>query len=179
MAGEHRSGGDRPRYCAECGGELAAERDATNGWPCLRCKSRTWLDPKVAACACVFWQDKLVMVRRAIEPRYGFWVLPGGYCERGERPAAAAERETREEVGLDVRAGELVGVYAYDGSPVVVIVYEAELLGGGPPRALDEVLEVGLFTEETVPWEDLACPSNRDGLRDLFARRRAAAGGAR
>lgn len=170
MADHHRSRDDAPRYCATCGGPLAAARDVTSGWPCGGCGLTTWIDPKVAAVAAVSWEGKLVLARRSIEPRRGFWVMPGGYCERGERPAAAAEREAREEVGLVVRATDLVGVYAYDGSPVIVIVYACDVLSGGPPRALDEVLEVGLFGPDEIPWNELAFPSNRDGLRDVLAR---------
>lgn len=165
-----RQSGDRPTFCAKCGGKLAEERDETNGWPCPACGSHAWLDPKVAACAVPHWDGKLVLVRRGIEPRYGCWVFPGGYCERGEPPARAAERETMEETGLAVRATDLLGVYAYEKSPVIVIVYECEVLEG-PPRALEESLEVGLFSDDAIPWDDLAFPSNHDGLRDLLARR--------
>jgi ADP-ribose pyrophosphatase YjhB (NUDIX family) len=168
---DSRQSHERPLFCATCGGKLAAEKDETHGWPCLACGRRSWLDPKVAACAVPHWDGKLVLVRRAIEPRYGFWVFPGGYCERGELPARAAERETLEEVGLQVRATDLVGIYSYEQSPVIVILYECDVLSREPPRALDECLEVRLFHDDEIPWDDLAFPSNRDGLRDLLARR--------
>lgn len=170
----HRSGSDldRPIFCAGCGGALAVEKDPrTNGWACRACGRTSWNDPKVAACSIPWWEGRLVLARRAIEPRHGFWVTPGGYCERGERPAAAAERETREEIGLEVRATDVAGVYAFDGNPVVVIMYECEVLGGGPPRALSEVLEVGLFAPEDVPWDGIAFQSTSAALRDHLARR--------
>lgn len=169
--GHELRGQERPRFCASCGGALAEDRDATtHGWPCAGCGTHAWLDPKVVACAVPFVEGRVLLARRGLEPRYGFWVTPGGYCERGERPSAAAERETLEEVGLVVRATDLLGVYAYDGSPVVVIVYDCEVLEGSP-RALDEVLEVKLVRPGDIPWDELAFPSNRDSLSDALRRR--------
>lgn len=160
-----------PRFCADCGGALNAEKDASGGWACQRCSVHTFVDPKVASCAVPWLDGKVLLVRRAIEPRIGFFSSPGGYCERGEPPARAAERECFEETGLVVQAKELLGVFAHKGSPVIVIYYDCEVLGGGEPRAVSEVSEVGLFRPDEIPWEKLAFSSVNEALCAAIARR--------
>lgn len=162
--------GDPPRFCAACGHALG-ERDGSGGWPCARCEQPSFLDPKVAACCVPWYEGKVVLVKRAIPPRIGYWASPGGYVDRGEPPSVAAARECIEECGLVVRSTELLGVYAYPGSPVIVIYYDCEVLGGGPPRALEECSEVALFSPGEVPWDDLAFPSVHEGVRASIARR--------
>ena len=103
--------------------------------------------------------DRLVLVRRAIEPGYGMWVFPGGYVDRGETLTAAAIREAREECGLDVRLDGLVNIYSYPGRAPVIVVYAATAIGG----ALcidDECLETAEFDSTNIPWE-----SSRSGAR--------------
>jgi ADP-ribose pyrophosphatase YjhB (NUDIX family) len=129
------------------------------------------MDPKVAACCVPWWEGKIVLVRRAIEPRVGFFSSPGGYCERGEPPHLAAAREAFEETGLVVEPTQLLGVYAHAGSPVIVIYYDCAILGGGPPRPLSEVSEIGLFTPEEVPWSELAFSSVNEALCAAIAHR--------
>src|SRR5436190_24386576 len=122
-----------PRFCSGCGTELAPKDAKLGGWPCHGCGTPSFVDPKVAACCVPWYEDRIVLVRRAIEPRIGFFSSPGGYCERGEPPHLAAVRETWEETGLVVEAKELLGIFAHKGSPVIVIYYDCEILGGGPP----------------------------------------------
>ncbi|MBI3725936.1 NUDIX domain-containing protein [bacterium] len=160
---------EAPRFCAACGGSLPAAIARHGGWDCGACGRPTFLDPKVAACTVPWLEGKIVLVKRGIEPRRGFWASPGGYCCRGERPADAAARETLEETGLVARTGELLGVFAYEGSPVVVIYYDCEILRGGPPAALDECMDVGCFSPREIPWEELAFPSVHEGLRAAIA----------
>src|SRR5947209_6761518 len=119
--------GEAPRFCAACGAPLG-DRDESGGWPCGTCGQHSFLDPKVAACCVPWWEGKVVLVKRAIPPRIGFWASPGGYCDRGEPPATAAAREALEETGLLVKTTALLGVYAYAGSPVIVIYYDCEVL---------------------------------------------------
>jgi ADP-ribose pyrophosphatase YjhB (NUDIX family) len=161
-----------PRFCADCGHALAPEKDPdTKGWPCPGCKTHTFVDPKVAAC-CVPWIDgKIVLVRRAIEPRIGFYSSPGGYVDRGEPPHHAAARETFEETGLVVETRELLGVFAHRGSPVIVVYYDCEIVGGGPPRPLSEVSEIGQFLPEEIPWDRLAFSSVHSALCAAIAHR--------
>jgi ADP-ribose pyrophosphatase YjhB (NUDIX family) len=87
----------------------------------------------------------------------------------GETLVEAAIRETREEASVEVQVRELVDVFSYSGSPIVVVVYAADVVSG-EPRAADESLELQTFGPGDIPWEELAFPSTRDALR-AYARR--------
>ncbi len=92
----------------------------------------------------------MLLVRRATEPGLGLWSLPGGYVDRGEVVEEAAVREVWEETGLRAKVARLAGVFSEKGSPVVLVVYAGELLGG-EPAARDEVMEVGFFSVGELP----------------------------
>src|SRR5215207_2618639 len=105
------------RFCPTCAGPLES-RSLKAGDPerlvCTRCGQVLYLDPKVAVGTIIKTdRDRLVLVRRAIEPGYGLWVFPGGYVDRGEGVESAAIREAREEAGLDVRLDGLLNIYSY------------------------------------------------------------------
>jgi 8-oxo-dGTP diphosphatase len=128
-----------------------------------------YLDPKVAVGTIVQTKnDRIVLVRRAIEPGYGKWVFPGGYVDRGEPLTAAAVREAREECGLDVRLDHLVNVYSYPGRAPVIVVYAATALGG-TLCVDDEGLETAEVEASAIPWDDLAFRSTREALRDYLS----------
>ena len=160
------------RFCPRCGGELHERRLKATEPPrlvCRRCEFVFYLDPKIAVGTIIRSQsDRLVLVRRAIEPGYGKWVFPGGYVDRGESLTDAAIREAREECGLDVQLNGLVNIYSYPGRAPVIVVYAATAIGGDLQSA-DECLEAGEFTAATLPWTDLAFRSTREGLRDYLA----------
>ena len=98
------------------------------------------------------------MVRRAIEPGYGLWSIPGGYVDRGEVVEEAAVREVWEETGLKVEIQRMVGLFSEQGHPVVVAIFAAREVGGNL-KAGAETLELGFFSPDGLP--DLAFP--RDG----------------
>lgn len=136
---------------------------------CEACGFIFYLDPKVAAGVIVRHEGRVVLLQRANEPGYGKWVFPGGFVDRGEHPREAAAREAMEEAGITVAVRDLVGVYHEPpGSPVVLIVYRAELLSG-VPAAGDEALSLGLFAPGVLPWEELAFPTTIAALRDYVA----------
>lgn len=160
------------RFCPRCGGELG-RRVIKAGEPerlvCARCGFVFYLDPKVAVGTIVRTRaDRLVLVRRAIEPGYGKWVFPGGYVDRGEALHAAAVREAREECGLDVRLDGLVNIYSYAGRTPVIVVYAATTIGG-TLTIDDECLEAAEFSPGELPWDDLAFRSTREALGDYLA----------
>jgi ADP-ribose pyrophosphatase YjhB (NUDIX family) len=96
-------------------------------------------------------------------------VFPGGFVDRGEAVAAAAVRETQEEVNLRVSLLGILDAYSFPGSDVVVIVYAADVVGG-ELKACDECVEVRTFPPEAIPWGELAFPSTRAALRDYLRR---------
>jgi ADP-ribose pyrophosphatase YjhB (NUDIX family) len=158
------------RFCPRCGGALDL-RTLKPGEPqrliCQGCGFVFFLDPKVAAGVIFPLNDGIVLVQRAIEPRYGRWVFPGGYVDRGESLEAAALREVKEESGLDVRLTRLLGAYSYPGNAVIVIVYAGEVTGGSL-RTDDESLDIRSFAPAEIPWEQLAFPSTSHALHDYL-----------
>jgi len=132
---------------------------------CKRCSYIFYLDPKVVAGAIFAIENRVVLLRRGVEPALGKWVFPGGYVDRGESVEQAAIRETREESDLSIALGALLGVYSYRGSPNIIIVYAAEVVGG-ELAARDESLEAGTFAAADIPWDELAFQSTEDALRD-------------
>lgn len=162
------------RFCPRCGGELES-RSLKTGEPdrlvCRACDFVFYLDPKIAACTIIEIDGKILLLKRAIEPALGDWVIPGGFVDAGETVPHAAIRETREESSLEVELGSLVGIYSYSDVSVVIIVYEARVTGG-IPKAADESLELRLFEPRDIPWSSLAFTSTRDALQDYLGRRR-------
>ena len=118
------------------------------------------------------WQGKILLCRRAIEPRLGFWTVPAGFMENGETMQAAAARECYEEALAKVEIGSLLAVVNVTGASQVHVMFRARLLqpefAPGP-----ESLEVGLYEEAEIPWSDLAFPSGEFTLRKYFEDRAA------
>jgi len=135
---------------------------------CEACAFVFYLDPKVAVGAICRSGGGIILLRRSIEPGYGKWVFPGGYVDRGETLEGAARREALEEVNAEIRIERLLNVYSYEGGPVIVIVYAAEMVGGAL-RGGDEALEVKVVPPDGIPWDDLAFRSTREALRDYMA----------
>src|SRR5882724_4995715 len=159
------------RYCPKCGGALQLQQFKPHEPHRRVCQDCTFIfydDPKVAACTIPTLGNRIVLLKRGIEPSYGKWVFPGGFLDRGERVEEAAIRETWEEVNLKVEVTRLLNVYSYPGYPVVVIVYLARVVGG-QLQAMDETLEVRTFALAEVPWDELAFPSTRDALTENVA----------
>ena len=159
------------RFCPVCGGPLE-QRSLREGEPtrlvCTVCSFVFYLDPKLAVGTIITDpENRVVLVRRAIEPGYGKWVFPGGYVDRGEEVRAAAVREAREETGLDVRLDRLINIYSYAGRVPVIVVYAATMLGG----CLDcdeEGLEARFFAPQQIPWGELAFRSTKEALREFL-----------
>jgi ADP-ribose pyrophosphatase YjhB (NUDIX family) len=160
-------------YCPVCGGPLDTKTlkpEEPDRLVCSKCSFVFYLDPKVVACSIVEMDGRIVLLKRAIDPQKGKWVLPGGYVDRGEEVKAAALRETEEECGLKIRIKELLGLYSYPGRISVVVVYVAEP-SGGKLLAGDETMEVDLYSPESIPWDQLAFQSTIDALRDYLEKR--------
>ena len=161
------------RFCPRCGGPLEP-RLLKNGEPprlvCAACGFVFYLDPKLAVGTIISdEQNRVVLVKRAIEPGYGKWVFPGGYVDRGEEVQAAAVREALEETGLEVRLDRLINVYSYTGRTPVIVVYSATLLGGCL-GCDDEGLEARFFEPEAIPWDELAFRSTSEALKEFLRR---------
>ncbi len=160
-------------YCPVCGGRLETlklKKGEPSRLVCSVCAFVFYLDPKLVGCAILEKEGRVLLLRRAIQPQKGKWVMPGGYVDRGEEVHAAAMRETEEECGLKIRVRDLVGVYSYPGRLAVVVVYEAQYLSGDL-IADDESLEASWFSLDRIPWDDLAFQSTVDALKDYYIRK--------
>jgi ADP-ribose pyrophosphatase YjhB (NUDIX family) len=146
-----------PLHCAACGAVMEERTVAGHARPvCPACGHVAYLDPKLAVAVLIVRDGKVLLGRRgpgAREP--GKWSFPAGFVERGERVEDAAAREAREETGLDVNIGDLVGLFSSSGEPVVLAVYAASA-ARGEPRAGDDLTEVGWFPPSSLP--ELAFP---------------------
>ena len=161
------------RYCPVCGDEFESKVLREKEPPRLVCKNQEckyvfYLDPKLVACVLVEKDEKIILLKRAMRPERGKWVMPGGYVDRGEKVEEAALRETKEECKIDIELKELFGVYSYPGYLEVVIVYLAEYKSGNL-AAGDETTDIELIGIEDIPWDNLAFESTRDALKDYCA----------
>jgi ADP-ribose pyrophosphatase YjhB (NUDIX family) len=138
---------------------------------CSICGTIHYENPKMVVGAIPEWEDKILLCRRAIEPRHGFWTLPAGFMEKNETTTQAAARETAEEAHARVEIVALYALYNIPHISQVHMFYRSQLLD------LDfmpgsESLEVALFSEADIPWEELAFSSVSNTLRHFFEDRR-------
>lgn len=138
---------------------------------CPACGTIHYHNPKLVVGCLPVWEDRILLCRRAIEPRLGFWTLPAGFMEADESLAQAALRETMEEACARV---ELQGLHTVVNIPYISqvhVIYRARLLDTGFSPG-DESLETQLFSENEIPWEELAFRSITLALRNYFHDRR-------
>lgn len=156
------------RFCPVCGGELES-RNLKDPEPprlvCKDCEFIFYLDPKLVVCSIVEVGERVILLKRGIDPQKGKWVMPGGFVDRGEEIRSAALRETAEECGIKIELRDLLGIYSYEGKTEVVVVYIAEQVSGDL-KIGDETVDVKLCTPEEIPWAELAFQSTVDALKD-------------
>jgi 8-oxo-dGTP diphosphatase len=146
-------------------------RDGREYPVCSGCGFVCYLHPKIVAVTIPVRDGRVLLARRAIEPSHGLWTFPGGYVDWGESVAAAAQREMREEVGLDLAPGGLVGIYSYADAPVVIVAYHVTVPDDLEAEAdAHEVSETRYFGRQEIPWDTLAFRSTREALEDWFLR---------
>jgi len=153
---------------------LTAEREVDGRLRpvCLACGAITYLDPKLAVAVVIERTGKILLGRRGPGTREpGKWSFPAGFVERGEQVEAAAVREVREEVGLRVDLGPLLGLFSASGEPVVLAVYAA-VRAEGEAVAGDDLEAVGWFTPDALP--ELAFPRDAGVLADWLRARESA-----
>lgn len=161
-------------FCPQCGGPVSVKIPAGDNLPrhvCESCSTIHYSNPKMVLGCIPEWEDRILLCKRAIEPRLGLWTLPAGFMENGETTAEAALRETLEEANARV---ELSGIFTVLSVPYVNqvhIFYRSRLLDldFGPGA---ESLEVELFRESDIPWEELAFRTVTTTLQHFFADRR-------
>jgi ADP-ribose pyrophosphatase YjhB (NUDIX family) len=155
-------------HCGQCGTRLLPFEVEPSHGRCEACGNLEFNNPIPVAGVLVVRDGKVLLTRRSIMPRQGYWAFPGGFVERGETVEDAALRETREEVGLEARITGIVGSpYSMVEAGRVVVVFRGE--ADGEPRALSEVSEIGWFVPDEVPWDQIAFHTTTAALRALTA----------
>ena len=161
-------------FCSNCGTRLEAGIPPTEHrerMACPRCGFIAYLNPRLVVTAIPVTEDgEALLILRGIEPGRGRWAQPGGFMEIDETVTEAAVRETLEETGLLVVPGEIIGLYARLEAAVVVLVYEARVVGG-EARETPEALEIRAFRPADIPWKDVAFSTSFWALRDWVQRR--------
>lgn len=127
---------------------------------CTQCGYVAYENPKVVVGSVVAHAGEVLMCRRAIEPRRGYWTLPAGYLELGETCEEGAMREAAEEAGARIELDGVLALFSISRIGQVQVIYRARFAGGLPRfEAGVESLDVRLFGWEAIPWEDIAFPS--------------------
>lgn len=161
-------------FCSHCGARIAVrvpDGDTLPRHMCDACGTIHYRNPLMVVGSIPEWEDRLLLCKRAIEPRLGMWTLPAGFMELGESVAQGAIRETLEEANARVELGEAFTMLSVPHVNQVHIFYRARLLDldFGPGK---ESLEVALFREEEIPWKDLAFRTISTTLRFFYADRK-------
>jgi len=156
-------------YCSDCGQSVSWKRpdgDTHERWVCDGCGRIHYQNP-IPVVGCVPERDgKILLCKRAIEPRYGYWTVPAGFLELGESTATGAMRETREEACAEVEIGHLFAIVDVIDAGQVHFFYTAKLTSDFGPG--EESLDVAMFSEDEVPWDDVAFHSGRYALKKYF-----------
>lgn len=161
------------RYCNRCGADVSFTVPAGDSLPrhvCNACGHIHYENPRLVVGCVAEWEGRILLCRRAIEPRHGFWTLPAGFMENGETTAQAASRETLEEAGARIIIDAPFAMVSIAHINQVHLFYRGRL-ASPDYSAGEESLEVALVTAADIPWPDLAFRSVALCLRHYLADR--------
>ena len=165
------------KFCSQCGAPVILRIPTGDHLPrhvCPSCDTVHYQNPKIVAGCIPEWEGRILLCRRAIEPRYGLWTLPAGFMENSESAVTAAAREALEEANAVVENLSLYGLYSLLHVSQVYLMFRGQLKDGQASVG-EESLEVGLFAEEEIPWEQIAFTVVHETLRQYFTERRTGA----
>lgn len=165
------------KFCSNCGSAVALKIPAGDTLPryvCDTCSTIHYQNPKMIVGCIAEWENRILLCRRAIEPRYGLWTVPAGFMENGETTAQGAARETLEEANARVEVGPLYALYNIPHINQVYLLFRARLLDLDFSAGA-ETLETRLCDEADIPWDALAFATVRNTLTHYYADRKAGA----
>ena len=157
-------------FCSNCGAPVTLKVPPGDTLPrhvCDRCDTIHYQNPRMVVGCIVEWEERILLCRRAIEPRYGLWTVPAGFMENGETTLQGAARETLEEANARVEVGALYAVYNIPHINQVYMLFRARLLDTDFSAGA-ETLETRLFDEADIPWDELAFATVRNTLTHYF-----------
>jgi ADP-ribose pyrophosphatase YjhB (NUDIX family) len=158
------------KYCCYCSAELIydiPDDDNRYRYICRRCDIVHYQNPKIVAGCIPVWEDSILLCKRAIEPRLGYWTLPAGFMELGESSLEAGIRETLEEANARVEVEDLFAVFNLPHVDQVYMMFRSRLLDLDFSPGI-ESLEVKLFSEDEIPWGELAFRTITETLNCYF-----------
>lgn len=157
-------------YCSNCGARVTLRVPPGDNLPryvCDSCQTIHYQNPKIVAGCIPEWDGRILLCRRAIEPRHGLWTLPAGFMENGETTEQAAAREALEEAMVDVEILDLYSVFSIPHVSQVFMMFRGRMRSASF-AAGSESLEVRLFREEEIPWDEIAFRTVKETLRYYF-----------
>lgn len=163
------------KFCSNCGAAVTLKIPPGDTLPrhvCDACSTIHYQNPKMIVGCIAEWEERILLCRRAIEPRLGLWTVPAGFMENGETTAQGAARETLEEANARVEVGPLYAMYNIPHINQVYILFRARLLDLDF-SAGTESLEVKLFEEKDMPWDTIAFATVRNTLHHYYEDRKA------
>ena len=159
------------KFCTSCGNSVSLQipsGDDRERFVCTRCELIHYSNPRVIVGCVPIYEDKVLLCKRAIEPRKNYWTLPAGFMENGETTPQGAARETWEEARAKVSNLDLYRVFDVPYISQVYMFYRCDLdegkYGVGP-----ESLESELYREQDIPWDDIAFPVVYETLKEYFS----------
>ena len=162
------------KYCSQCGSPVSHKIPQGDNLPrfvCDDCNTVHYQNPKIIAGCIAEWDARILLCKRAIDPRYGYWTLPAGFMENGETTSEGAAREATEEANAGVINMSLYCSFSIPHISQVYMMFRGEL-DQGQASAGAESLEVALLDEQQIPWDRLAFPVMHETLRLYFDDRR-------
>ena len=163
------------KFCNSCGSPITHRVPQGDSLPravCDACGHIQYENPKIVVGSVPLIDDRILLCRRAIEPRYGLWTLPAGFMELGETTAEGAMREALEEANARIEIEELYTVFSVPHISQVHMMFRARLLDANVSPGV-ESLEVKLVGEAQIPWDELAFTVVRRTLEHFLSDRRA------
>ena len=158
------------KFCSDCGANVnqqIPDGDNRLRFVCDNCHIIHYQNPKIIVGCIPEYEDKVLLCRRAIEPRHGKWTLPAGFMENGETVEQGAMRETMEEANAQVEIIELFTLFSVPRISQVLVLFRAKLLNLDYYAGI-ESLEVKLMRENEIPWQDLAFSMIETSLQLYF-----------
>ncbi|PCJ35567.1 MAG: NUDIX hydrolase [Cellvibrionales bacterium] len=158
------------KYCSSCGGDIEhriPEGDDRHRHVCDDCETIHYQNPCIIAGCIPVYQSRVLLCRRAIEPAYGYWTLPAGFMENGETMLEGALRECVEEANAHLHSLELYSMIDIPHINQVYVFFRGELAKPEFSAGI-ESLEVELFEEHQIPWDNIAFPSVKKTLKHFF-----------
>ena len=158
------------KFCSNCGAAVSRKippGDSLPRYVCDACNTIHYQNPRMIVGCVPYWEDKVLLCKRAIEPRHGLWTVPAGFMENGETMEAGAVRETLEEANARVEIDKLFAIYNIPHVNQVYILFRARLSDlDFHPGA--ETLETRLYAEADIPWNQIAFATVRNTLNHFY-----------